>query len=1011
LTAWFRQLLTAPEYPGDPERTAIGRLFHIAALVLLAASVVATVNNLLVGEFRVTLIMIAAIALMCSLIVAARHGYLRLASAVLPTVMLLTFLAGPVIRDGVHDSASVAIAATMMMAGILLPWPSLLPFIALAVGGFFAMGYGEIAGFLHTRFAGFTDFRFLLGVSISFVFVAVIARVLTNTMIGKLREARSHGADAFRARERLELAMQSSRASLWEWDIERGTMYFDQGWTEMLGFDAGEKVTTVQQLEGMIHQDDLHALVIAQIACMKGDTADYAHEFRVRNKSGEWVWVLNRGRVVERGAGGRALGMAGIVMDVTERRNAESRMRQSQERFSRMFQATPAATTITRSEDGTFLEANEAALQLFGREREQVIGQSALSLGLWPDPRDRVRLVSALEKEHGVNLQPVTIRRPTGELRHILVSAAWIELDAQRQMLMSAVDITENRRAEELLRQSEERFAKIFQASPDAIVISRLADGTYLEVNQSWLDLFGYAREELIGRSSLDLGVWADPADRGRFVEQIRERAALRDFETRFRKKSGAIIDALISAEVIDIAGESHIIVPILDITDRKRAEERIQQLATRDPLTGLPNRLLLDDRLALSISSAQRQGGYVALLFIDLDRFKVINDSLGHAIGDAFLKAVAERLSGVVRRGDTLARLGGDEFVVLLENIHAMEDAAGQVARKILGAMTEPFAVDGHTLSCSCSVGISVFPSDTTDPQMLMRDADTAMYHAKEAGRGSYRYFSQEMNARMQDRLQLEIGLREAVAGGQFELAYQPKVSISSGAITGFEALLRWRHPAWGLVPPERFIEVAEETGLVVDIGRWVMGEACRQLREWRDRGLPLHPVAVNLSVRQFNPGLVEEIGSSLAACGADPGLIELEITESLFMQDPAKLDSIFAGLARLGIRVTIDDFGTGYSSLGYIRKFAVDGLKIDRSFVSDVASVSQNVAIVRAVITMCRGLGIRVIAEGVETREQLEVLEKLDCDEYQGYLFSRPVSAGEIEQTYLKTALSSPL
>jgi diguanylate cyclase (GGDEF)-like protein/PAS domain S-box-containing protein len=1004
LADWLRQFLVAPEYPEDPERTAIGRLFHIAAMVLIAASLVATVSNLLAGEFRVALIMIAAIVLMFGVIVAARRGYLRLASVVLPSVMLVTFTAGPLIRDGVHDSATVALAATMVMAGVLMRWRALAAFVAVAVGAFFSMGYGEIAGVLHNRFAGFTDARFLLGVSISFVFVAVIVRVLTDSMLGKLREAREKGAEALRTQERLALAMQASRASLWDWDIERGTMHFDRGWTEMLGFGPGEKLATVQQLEGMIHPEDLHALVMAQLACMKGDTPDYAQEVRVKNEAGDWLWVLNRGRVVERGEAGRALRMAGIVMDVTERKHAETLLRQSQERFSRMFQATPAATTITRIEDGTFLEANEAALQLFGRSREEVIGRSALSLGLWPDPEDRAQLMVSLRASGSVNLRPISISRSSGELRHTLASATLIELDAQKQILMSAMDITENRRAEELLRKSEDRFAKIFQASPDAIVISRLADGTYLEVNQRWLEVFGYGREELMGRSSLDLGVWVDPADRGRFVAQIRERGALRGFETQFRKKSGAIIHALISAEVIDIDGEPHVIVPILDITDRKRSEERIQQLATRDPLTGLPNRLLLNDRLSLSISSAQRQKGYVALLFIDLDRFKYINDSLGHAVGDAFLKGVAARLSGVVRSGDTLARLGGDEFVVLLENVDAMEDAAGQVARKILASMNRPFTVEGHTLSCSCSIGISVFPSDTTDPQMLVRDADTAMYHVKEAGRNSYQYFSREMNARMQERLQLEIGLREATAGGQFELVYQPKVNLASGKVCGMEALLRWRHPARGVILPGRFIEVAEETGLIVDIGRWVIGEACRQLREWRERGLRLYPVAVNLSVRQFTPGLVGEISDALSACGVDPALIELEITESLFMQHPENIQSILRGLSRLGTSVTIDDFGTAYSSLSYVKRFTVNALKIDRSFVSDIAATSQNVAVVRAMITMCRDLGIRVIAEGVETREQLDILKGLACEEYQGYFFSRPVTAEEIEKKYLR-------
>jgi diguanylate cyclase (GGDEF)-like protein/PAS domain S-box-containing protein len=874
VAAWLRKLLIAPEYPGDPEKTALGRMFNIAALVLLAASVVAALNNFVAGEYRVVIVMIGAISSIALLIVAARRGRLRMASTVLPVLMLATFTLGPVIRDGVHDSATVAIAATMVVAGVLMRWRALLLLVALTIATFFAMGYAEMSGLEQNRFAAFTDFRFLFGVCISFVFAAVIVRVLTSTMIGTLRVQRS----------------------------------------------------------------------------------------------------------------------------------AQDRLKLSEARFAKMIEATPAATTITR-EDGTFLEANRAALDLFGRSREEVVGATALSLGLWPSPEDRTRLIAAMQADGSLNLRPVSVRRKTGEMRDTLVSAAWIELDHQKQMLMSAVDITDVRRAEELLRRSEERFEKIFQASPDAIVISRLSDGRYLEVNRRWLELFGYEREEILGHTSLELGVWADPAERPRFVEQIVAHGALQGFEARFRRKSGAIIDAVLSADVIDIDGEAHLIVPIMDVTDRKHAEERIQQLATRDPLTGLPNRLLLNDRLTLGINQAQRHGGSLALLFIDLDRFKYINDSLGHVIGDAFLRSVAERLSGIMRQGDTLARIGGDEFVVLLENIVAMEDAAGQVARKVLDCLAEPFLVDGHTLNCSCSIGISVFPTDATDPQMLIRDADTAMYNVKESGRGSYRYFSAEMNTRMQERLHIEIGLRKAIAERQFELAYQPKVNLESGKVVGLEALLRWRHPEWGVVAPGQFIAVAEDTGLIVEIGRWVLEEVCRQLREWRDRSVSPVPVAVNLSVRQFTPALVGEISTAMVAHGVAPGQIEVEITESLFMHNAEEVRTILGGLSRLGARVTIDDFGTGYSSLGYIRHFSVHALKIDRAFLSDISSSSQNLAIVRAVITMCRGLGIGVIAEGVEEKEQLETLRKLRCDEYQGYLFSRPVAAAEIERRYLKS------
>jgi diguanylate cyclase (GGDEF)-like protein/PAS domain S-box-containing protein len=879
LAAWLKQFLDAPQYPDDPELSVQSRLFNFAALAILAGLSVALVNNLLAARSGLQIVIPASMVAVGLLLTGARRGYLRLAVALLPLVLLFLTTAELLARDGVHDSAVATLAGVLALAATLMKWGALAAFAAATVAVFYAVGYGEISGAISTRLSPFTDWRYLSGVCISFVLIAAGVRVLMDNLVAGLRRAHDKGAEAHRAQNRAELAMQASRASLWEWDIGSGTMHFDKDWTEKLGFDSVGNETSIQRLREVIHPEDLDAIVAAQLKCLKGDTPDYAQEARVRNRAGDWVWILGQGRVIERGPDGRALRMAGMVLDVTERKNAEH----------------------------------------------------------------------------------------------------W-------------------------LRQSEERFEKVFRASPGAIAIARLSDGRYFDVNEAWVEIFGYSREEVIGRSSLDIGTWVDPPERSRFAEEIRRRGALRDFEVRFRKKSGETIHALASAELIDIGGEPHVIVPILDITDRKRAEERVRQLATRDPLTGLPNRLLLNDRLTLSMNQARRNNGSLALFFIDLDRFKYINDSLGHAIGDAFLQAVAQRLSGVVRKGDTLARLGGDEFVVLLENVKALEDEAGQVARKIIASFAEPFSIAGHTLSCSCSIGISVFPSDATDPQTLLRDADTAMYHVKEGERGSYRYFSAEMNERMQERLQLENGLRDAIAGRQFAVMYQPKVAAADGRVTGLEALLRWRHPSWGLVSPARFISVAEDTGLIVDIGRWVLAEVCRQIRDWRGRGLPVHPVAVNLSVRQFTPALIGEISTLLKGFDVDPGLVELEITESLFLKNSEDIGATLKGLAQVGIRVVIDDFGAGYSSLSYIRNFAVSGLKIDRSFVSDIVGSPESVAIVRAIITMARGLGIRVIAEGVETQDQLDLLRDHHCDEYQGFLFCGPLAAEEIERRYLR-------
>jgi diguanylate cyclase (GGDEF)-like protein/PAS domain S-box-containing protein len=674
----------------------------------------------------------------------------------------------------------------------------------------------------------------------------------------------------------------------------------------------------------------------------------------------------------------------------------------SARRLLEIIRRNPLPISVSGVDDGRIVEVNEAWLKLFGFSRSEVVGRTSFELGLWVEPERRVELAGLIREEESLRDVPVQMRKKSGQAMELHLSATCLRPRVENLCVATYGDLTHVRRTEKMLRESEERFAKIFQASPDAIVISRLSDGRYVEVNQAWLEVFGYSREEIVGRTSTEIGIWVDPAERTRLVRSITDHTAVRNFETRMRRKNGEIADIRLSAEAFDLDGEAHIIVPLTDVTERRRAEERIQQLATRDALTGLPNRLLLSDRLALAVSSAQRGTSLLALLFIDLDRFKNIHDSLGHAVGDALLRRVAKRLAEITRKGDTLARLGGDEFVVLLENIGAAE-VAGQVARKILEAFVEPFDVDGQALRTACSIGISLYPSDAQDAQTLIRYADTAMYQAKDDGRSAFRYFSSEMNARMLDRLWLEHGLREALALNQLQLAYQPKVNVETGRVTGVEALLRWRHPEIGLIPPQRFIAVAEETGLISELGLWALDEACKQVRRWSDGGYAALPVAVNLSVRQFNRGLPAKVAEILGRTGIDPQLIELEITESLFTRDPDGICSILVELAGLGLRLSIDDFGTGYSSLNYVKKFLVNSLKIDRSFVSDIINNPQDVAIIRAVIAMARSLGIKVIAEGVEFVGQLHLLRQLECDEYQGYLFSRPIAAHELERRYL--------
>jgi diguanylate cyclase len=428
-------------------------------------------------------------------------------------------------------------------------------------------------------------------------------------------------------------------------------------------------------------------------------------------------------------------------------------------------------------------------------------------------------------------------------------------------------------------------------------------------------------------------------------------------------------------------------------------ANKQLRYLATHDALTGLPNRVLMDDRLSQSIVLADRQGQTFALLLLDLDRFKLVNDSLGHRAGDELLKEVAQRLRGVVRDIDTVARLGGDEFVLIITP-SAEPDAAQQVAKRIINVMQPSVRVAGIEVHTSPSIGIAFYPGDAATMETLLAHADAAMYCAKQRGRNNFQCFTPGMNTATQEKVRLESDLRIALEQKQFELHYQPKVNTASGLMHGAEALLRWRHPVRGAIPPSKFIPIAEESGLIGSIGAWVVREACRQARAWQVSGLPPLRVAVNLSASQFRQGdIVSMIGDALAQAGLEPHFLEVELTESAVMNDPEESIAILEKLSTMGVLVSVDDFGTGYSSMSYLRRFPIDKLKIDRSFISEIMSRSEDASIVRAIISLAHSLKLKVVAEGVESTEQLEFLRSLGCDQYQGFHYSPALPASQFE------------
>lgn len=444
------------------------------------------------------------------------------------------------------------------------------------------------------------------------------------------------------------------------------------------------------------------------------------------------------------------------------------------------------------------------------------------------------------------------------------------------------------------------------------------------------------------------------------------------------------------------------------DITERKEVEEKIAFIAYHDVLTGLPNRLLFSDRFKQAMAYADRSGSRVALLFLDLDNFKTINDSLGHAIGDGLIKHVAACLKECVRDTDTVSRQGGDEFLIVLPNLSEADATAG-IAAKIMDRLLESSMIDGHELNTSVSIGIAIYPDDGCDFDTLMKKADMAMYRAKDGGRNGYRFFDEHMNVDALEQMNIRNGLRRALARGEFSLHYQPQIALADDSLIGVEALLRWEHPEWGMVSPAKFIPVAEDSGLIVQIGEWVLHEACRQLAAWQKAGLPNMVVAVNLSAVQFRRGdVVKSVYSAVNQSGIDPRYLELELTESILIGETDTALANMMRLKRFGVQLSIDDFGTGYSSLSYLKRFQVNKLKIDQSFVRGLANNPEDTAIVRTIIQMAKSFGLQTIAEGVEDQNCLDILRSLHCDAAQGYFFARPMPAADLP-TYLGTAFAA--
>ena len=721
-----------------------------------------------------------------------------------------------------------------------------------------------------------------------------------------------------------------------------------------------------------------------------------------------------------------------MIEDIAEDRLMIDALERSTRELSAILDTASAGIAVVRNR--AFVRCNRRFEEIFDLPAGSLLGQSARRLFNSEEEFQRTGEQIYAEFAAGiVHRREQLFMRRDGRATWLRVSgSAFDQANPHAGSVWVTEDFTATREAEARARQAFDEQQLIFDNAAVGILFAR--DRMVQRCNRRLAEIFGYEPEELMGRSTRVFYLNEEDYQRhgaealpvlmagGTFIGENRVRH--KDGHAFWVRATGRQVagqtDSIDLTWIFEDVTERHQAEEALlrahdeleqrvvertaelasantqlqeEVFERMQAEQRIWHLAHHDGLTGLPNRTLLHDRLEQALAQAQRSRHRVAVMFLDLDRFKNINDSLGHAIGDELLKHVAERLKSVVRAVDTVSRLGGDEFVIVLHEVSSPDDVV-QVAEKIVGALASAVSIEGHQLRATPSIGISIFPDDGDEVFGLMKSADTAMYHAKAAGRNNFQFFARAMNEQAEHFFSLENRLRQAIESGQLLLHYQPLIDWRRRAVCGMEALVRWNDPQDGLIEPGEFIPIAEETGLIVPIGEWVLVEALRQNRAWQQEGRPLLPISVNLSPRQFRQkNLIETVRRALLDTGQPARLLELEITETTLMQDIDETRDKLQEIAAMGVRLAIDDFGTGYSSLSYLKRFPVHKLKVDQSFVRDLTVDPEDAAIVTAVIGLAKSLGLDTLAEGVETRDQLDVLLGLGCEKFQGYLFSRPL------------------
>ncbi|MBO0369403.1 EAL domain-containing protein [Pseudomonas putida] len=693
------------------------------------------------------------------------------------------------------------------------------------------------------------------------------------------------------------------------------------------------------------------------------------------------------------------------VRDISQLKETQQRLQISEEKFAKAFHASPDGLLLSRQSDGLLLEVNEGFCRLTGYNLDPRLDQTSLDLGIWVDLNERKLLLSKLKKDGFVRDFSCHIRRSDGQIRLCELSARPLPIAGADCMLTIARDITERH----LMQEKLQLAATVFENTAEGVLITD-TDQRITAVNRAFSEITGYSEIEALGQtprllasgqhdSAFYVAMWHQLTAEGHWQGEIFNK----------RKNSELYPSWLTISAVRNSEREiTHFVAVFADISSLKHAQAKLDYQAHHDPLTGLPNRALFENRLHAALQCSQVSNRQGAVLFLDLDRFKHINDSLGHPVGDLLLKGIAQRLKEQVRDVDTVARLGGDEFIILLPGLHKPSDASA-IANKLLACFSAPFQAGEHEFFTSASIGISLYPQDGSDVASLIRNADAAMYRSKAKGRNRVEAYTRDLTAQASVRVALENELRRAIERNELSLCYQPKLSLKTQNLVGAEALIRWNHPTFGDVSPEHFIHLAEENGTILQLGDWVLEQACRQMHQWQKRYQPFGPLSINLAGAQMRqPHLAKRIEQLLKTYQLKAGDLQLEITENFIMSQAEEALSVLHQLKQLGVQLAIDDFGTGYSSLSYLKRLPLDILKIDQSFIRGLPDDPHDAAITRAIIALGRSMQLTIIAEGVENQAQQHFLAAEGCEQIQGYIVSLPLPPEEFAAGFLRLALS---